>query len=123
MTKLKDGYFTMSGAAKKMNVSIKTARKMVKSGILVPYRDDSDRKRPIFTLESVEKADKMRKFRHWTTDDIQKLVKMRVSGNSFKLIAKKLGRTEYACRCKFYEFTITDLQNYYKGITHKEDLI
>lgn len=123
MTKLKDGYFTMSGAAKKMGISIKTVRKMVKSGILVPYHDDLDRKRPIFALESVEKADKMHKFRHWTSDEIRKLVKMRVSGNSFKLIAKKLGRTEYACRCKFYEFTITDLEKYNKGITHKEDLI
>lgn len=107
--------------AKMLGVTVQTVRHMVLRGELTPVGKDG--RSPLYFKEDVERLVSLRHNRPWTVEELRKLAKMRIARKPYSKIAKKLGRTEYACRCKFYEFTITDLQNYNKGITHKEDLI
>lgn len=107
--------------AKMLGVTSQTVRHMVLRGELTPVGKDG--RSPLYLKEEVERLAGLRSCRPWTVEELRKLAKMRIARKPYSKIAKKLGRTEYACRCKFYEFTIKDLQDYNKGITHKEDLI
>lgn len=79
---------------------------MLRSGELKPiekFNPDNKFFRYHFRVSYIQKFKMSKHHRAWTAGDVEYLIVSRDVGDSFKKIANELGRTEKACRSKYFE--------------------
>lgn len=99
-------YYNLEQAAKELGVCYRKAREMLRSGELKPiekFNPDNKFFRYHFRVSYIQKFKMSKHHRAWSDAEIMSLMTSRGVGVPFKKIANELGRTEKACRSKYFE--------------------
>lgn len=108
-------YYNLEQAAKELGVCYRKARDMLRSGELKPiekFNPDNKFFRYHFRVSYIKNFKMSKRHMTWSDSEIRGLMTSRDAGNSFKKIGNELGRTEKACRSKWFELN----KSYYQEL-------
>lgn len=111
-------YYNLERAAKELGVCYRKARDMLRSGELKPiekFNPDNKFFRYHFRVSYIKNFKMGKRHMTWSDSEIRSLMTSRDAGDSFKKIANELGRTEKACRSKWFELNKRELEEEYQA--------